>query len=138
MNQPHCEVARRGDSWRVRVPRREPLLHALVNRRLRQSILSKHSQALSELITPTVRESYDGVPLVGLQEDPRNLNIFSNSSTSPCESLPKPPSTTMQPMCSLAEPQDAVQLPFSVATPTPLPSRCSAPSDSPISSSSHL
>ena len=76
MNQPHCEVARRGDSWRVRVPRRAPVLHALVNRRLRQSILSKHSQALSELITPTVRESYDSIPLVELQEDPRDLNIF--------------------------------------------------------------
>jgi len=44
--------------------------------RVHQSILSKHSQALSQLITPTVRESYDGVPLVELQEDPRDLNIF--------------------------------------------------------------
>ncbi|KAG5636342.1 hypothetical protein H0H81_008365 [Sphagnurus paluster] len=48
--------------------------------RVHQSILSKHSKALSDHIFPDssnpVREIYDGVPLVEFQEDPRDLNIF--------------------------------------------------------------
>lgn len=48
--------------------------------RVHQSILSKHSQALSDhmfpVSQPTTRELYDGVPLVEFQEDARDLNIF--------------------------------------------------------------
>ncbi|KAG5338271.1 hypothetical protein E4T56_gene12917 [Termitomyces sp. T112] len=48
--------------------------------RVHQSILSKHSKALSDHIfpdsSPSQREIYDGVPLVEFQEDPRDLNIF--------------------------------------------------------------
>ncbi|KAF8061792.1 hypothetical protein FPV67DRAFT_1422868 [Lyophyllum atratum] len=48
--------------------------------RVHQSILSKHSKALSDHIfpgsPPPVRDVYDGVPLVEFQEDPRDLNIF--------------------------------------------------------------
>jgi hypothetical protein len=48
--------------------------------RVHQSILSKHSQALSDHMFPTsspnFREIHDGVPLVEFQEDARDLNIF--------------------------------------------------------------
>ncbi|KAG6909393.1 hypothetical protein DXG01_000694 [Tephrocybe rancida] len=48
--------------------------------RVHQSILSKHSKALSDHIfpdsSPATREIYDGVPLVEFQEDPQDLNIF--------------------------------------------------------------
>lgn len=48
--------------------------------RVHQSILTKHSKALSDHIfpdpSPSEREIYDGVPLVEFQEDPHDLNIF--------------------------------------------------------------
>ncbi|GLB35635.1 hypothetical protein LshimejAT787_0212000 [Lyophyllum shimeji] len=48
--------------------------------RVHQSILLKHSKALSDHIFPDspspVRDLYDGVPLVEFQEDPRDLNTF--------------------------------------------------------------
>ncbi|RDB19498.1 hypothetical protein Hypma_013601 [Hypsizygus marmoreus] len=48
--------------------------------RVHQSILSKHSKALSDHIfpgsLPSVRDEYDGVPLVEFQEDAKDLNMF--------------------------------------------------------------